>query len=310
MRIGVLSASEGWHLRDLQRAAVSGGHEILPLDYRRLAATVDARGEDFAAGEHGLAELDALLVRAMPAGSLEQVIFRMDVLGRVEARGVAVVNPPAAIECAVDKYLALARLSDAGLPVPRTRACEDAERALEDFESLGGNVVVKPLFGSEGRGMLRLTDRDLARRAFTTLERLGAVIYQQEFIESPGWDCRVLLAGDAVLGTIKRRPPRLEDASPGWKSNTSCGGSAESFAPGEELVNLAREAARTVSAPLAGVDLIPDIHGRFHVLELNAAPGWRAMSRVTDLDVAAGVLRFVESHARRDSDGPSRRARS
>ncbi len=110
----------------------------------------------------------------MPPGSLEQVVFRMDALGRLEAAGATVINPPRAIECAVDKYLTTARLAAAGLLVPRTVACQTVEDAMAAFELLGGDVVIKPLFGSEGRGITRLQDEALAERAFRLLVQLGA----------------------------------------------------------------------------------------------------------------------------------------
>src|SRR5206468_194859 len=98
-----------------------------------------------------LSRVDCVLVRTMPAGSLEQVVFRMDVLHRLESRGIRVLNPPRALEAAVDKYLACCRLEAAGLPVPPTMACENADAAVEAYEKLGSDVVVKPLFGSEGK---------------------------------------------------------------------------------------------------------------------------------------------------------------
>ena len=110
----------------------------------------------------------------MPPGSLEQVVFRMDLLHRLQARGVRVLNPPRAVEICVDKYLATALLEAAGLRVPPTIVCQHADAALEAFEALGGDVVVKPLFGSEGRGMVRVTDPEMAWRTFRTLERTQA----------------------------------------------------------------------------------------------------------------------------------------
>ena len=86
----------------------------------------------------------------MPPGSLEQVVFRMDALHRIAAAGVPVLNPPRAVEAAVDKYLTLALLEAAALPVPPTWAGQGATEALAAFDALGGDVVVKPLFGSEG----------------------------------------------------------------------------------------------------------------------------------------------------------------
>ena len=137
----------------------------------------------------------------MPPGSLEQVVFRMDALHRVAAAGVPVWNPPRAVEAAVDKYLTLALLDQAGLPVPPTWTGQSAAEALAAFEALGGDVVVKPLFGSEGRGLVRVSDKELAWRTFHTLERLGAVLYLQRMIRHPGHDLRVFVLGGRVLGS-------------------------------------------------------------------------------------------------------------
>src|SRR5205807_10374354 len=134
------SGGDGWHVRDLCRAAGALGHEAAPIDFRRLSASVALPG-------HGLAGYDAVLVRTMPPGSLEQVVFRMDLLHRLHAEGVRVLNPPRAVEACVDKYLTTALLEAAGLPVPPTIACQHADAALVAFVVLGGDVVVKTLFG-------------------------------------------------------------------------------------------------------------------------------------------------------------------
>src|SRR5581483_6435924 len=156
-----------------------------------------------------------VIVRTMPPGSLEQVVFRMDALQRCGAR---VLNPPRALEVCVDKYLASAQLDAAGLPVPPTVACQDSEAALEAFHRLGGDVVVKPLFGAEGRGMVRVADPELAWRTFRTLERLQAVLYLQQFVVHPGWDLRAFVLGDRVL-TAMRRHARAD-----WRTNVAQGG--------------------------------------------------------------------------------------
>src|SRR5207249_6795759 len=132
-----------------------------------------------------LTEFNAVIIRTMPPGSLEQVVYRMDVLARLEGAGVVVLNSAKSVECAVDKYLTTARLEAAGLPVPATVVCENSEDALAAFERLGSDVVVKPIFGSEGRGILRVSDPDLALRTFRTLERLQAVLYLQQFVDHP-----------------------------------------------------------------------------------------------------------------------------
>src|SRR5260370_14709898 len=135
MRIAILSAGDGWHVRDLQRAATLLGHQVEAVDFRRLCANVGVAPEPPRAAE-------MVLVRTMPAGSLEEVVFGMDLLHRLQAEGTRVLNPPRAIETCVDKYLATAYLKAAGLRVPPTIVCQRADAALEAFTTLGGDVVV------------------------------------------------------------------------------------------------------------------------------------------------------------------------
>lgn len=280
MRIAILSNGTGWHVRDLQRAAQTLGHEASAVDFRRITASVEA-------GRDPLLEFDGVLVRTMPPGSLEQVIFRMDALHRLQAQGVPVVNPPTAVEACVDKYVTTARLAAAGLPVPPTIVCQHADAALEAFKALGGDVIVKPLFGSEGRGMQRLTDPDLAWRTFHTLERLQAVLYLQQTIRHPGWDLRVFVIAGEVIAAMRRL------ANDGWRTNVAQGGRAEPFPIDGAAKNLALHAAEAVGTPVAGVDLLPGPEGSLLVLEVNAVPGWRALTGVTGIDVADRVIRYL-----------------
>ena len=279
MRIAILAGGDGWHVRDLRRAAALLGHEALAVDFRRVSAGV-------AADPGPLTAFDGVLVRTMPPGSLEQVVFRMDVLHRLRARGVPVLNPAAAVETCVDKYLASARLEAAGLPVPPTVTCQHADGALEAFAALGGDVIVKPLFGSEGRGMVRVSDPEMAWRTFRTLERTQCVLYLQRFVRHPGWDLRAFVLGGRVLAAMRRR------SDGDWRTNVAQGGRAEAVRLTRDQEELALRAAEAVGAPAAGVDLLPGPGGELYVLEVNAVPGWRALAPATGVDVAAALLRF------------------
>ncbi|MBI2824217.1 MAG: RimK family alpha-L-glutamate ligase [Planctomycetia bacterium] len=287
MHFVVLGSPASWYLRDLARAA-DGRHRITQATFRQLTACVGPAGVRCSSGAVDMSGVDAVLVRTMPPGSLEQVVFRMDALARLEAAGVVVINPARAVEAAVDKYLATAKLQSAGLRVPRTAVCQTADDALRCFAELGGDVVLKPLFGSEGRGITRLTDEALAQRAFKMLEELGAVLYLQEFIAHEGCDLRLLLIGETVLAMRRRNP--LD-----WRTNVSRGATAEAFSPDAKLVELARRAAASVGAPVAGVDILPGRDNHLYVIEVNAVPGWRALAAVTRQDVARLVLDYVAS---------------
>jgi RimK family alpha-L-glutamate ligase len=290
MRLAIFSNCNSWYLKDLRRAA-AGRHEIAAVGFRDLVSSVESDKLEVTAAEIDLVVADAVLVRTMPPGSLEQVVFRMDALGQLEAAGVPVINPPRAIEAAVDKFLALARMAAARLRVPRTVVCQTPEDAMAAFESLGGDVVVKPLFGSEGRGIARLQDEALASRAFRMLAQLGGVLYVQEFIPHDGFDLRVLVIGERMFA-IRRRSDH------DWRTNVSRGATAEPVELTAELANAARRAADAVGAPLAGVDLLPGRNGELYAIEVNAIPGWQALAAALDIDIARVVLEFVERAAK------------
>lgn len=292
MHFAVICSPESWYLRDLRRAAADR-HEITAVQFRDLTARLDSAGPRFAAGPLDLQQIDAILVRTMPPGTLEQVVYRMDVLGQLEAAGKVVLNPPRSIEAAVDKYLASAKLAAAGLLTPRTIVCQTHEDALAAYEDLGGDVVVKPLFGAEGRGIARVSDPALAERAFRMLAQLGAVLYVQQFIPHDGYDQRVLVVGRKMWGIERHNP---DD----WRTNVSRGAKAVPLEVTAELAQLARRASDALGAPVAGVDLLPARDGQLYVLEVNAVPGWQALSRTLGVDVGREVLEFAAARVRGD----------
>lgn len=279
----VVSGKRGWHVQDLERAAAEMGIGLTWRDLHEVQAEVPS-------GPLSEPARQRLLVRTLPAGSLEQVIFRLSWLHYWQASGAVVCNKPAALEACVDKFATSWRLAAAGVATPATRVSQTARQALADFNELGGDVVVKPLFGSEGRGQLRISDPDLMWRTAITLERLQAVLYLQRFIPHPGWDVRVLVLGGRVLGAMRRV------ASSGqWRSNVAQGAAAEPWPIDEELARLSVAAANAVGADFAGVDLLRDERGRWLVLEVNGVPGWRAFAPVTGVDVACRLLDYLVS---------------
>ena len=290
--VGLVSGL-GWHVEDLARASLRVNVRFDPLMFPSLISRV-GRGETrIESGGFNLREVDGVLVRMMPPGSLEQVVFRMDVLNRLEASATTVLNPPRAVEVAVDKFLTLAVLGEAGLKVPQTWVGESASDALEQFDLLGGDIVVKPLFGSEGRGLLRVSDRELALRSFRTLERLGSVLYLQRFIPNPGHDIRVFVLDGRILGAMTRHASAGE-----WRTNVAVGGTPKRLDVDPEIESLSLCAAEAVGARMAGVDLLRDQSGELYILEVNAVPGWKALSQTCNVDVAAEILATFRERAR------------
>ena len=288
MRVAIVSGGTGWHVQDLLRGAAELGHPADVLDFRRLSAGAPVPGPAF----DPFAGYDGVIVRTMPAGSLEQVVFRMDLLHAAAAAGVKVLNPPRAVETCVDKYLTNVRLVAAGLPVPVTVVCQRADDAQLAFDLLGGDVVVKPLFGAEGRGMVRVSDPELAWRTFRAIEQTGGVIYAQKFVRHPGWDVRAFVIGGNVVAAMRRQ------SRGDWRTNVAQGGTVERIELAAAERELAVKAAAAVGAPVCGVDLLPGPGGEWYVIEVNAVPGWRALGQACGLDVAKAVLGFFIEESR------------
>jgi len=287
VRVAILSARQGWHTDQLCRALAERGHEGRVLPYETLVAHLGGGGSAPAmtAGDEDLGACAAVLARIIPAGSLEQIVFRVDALHTLEERGIPVVNPARTIERTVDKLWTTALLEQAGLRVPETVVCEGADAALAAFRALG-DVIVKPLFGSMGLGMVRVTDEDMAFRVFRTLETLRGVYYVQRTIDHGGCDVRAFVVGSRVIGAIER-------SAPGWKTNLARGGRARSVTLEPEQTELALAAARAVGADYAGVDLLPARDGTVYVVEVNGIPGWRGLQEATSCDVAAAIVELL-----------------
>jgi RimK family alpha-L-glutamate ligase len=243
------------------------------------------------AGGVALQDVDAVLTRSIPKGSLEQVIFRVDALHWLERLGIPVMNPATAIERTVDKFYTSALLDAAGLPTPRTVVAERMEDAMTAFRALR-DVIVKPLFGAAGRGMVRVSDEEIAHRVFRALDLERAVYYVQEALPHEGRDVRAFVVGDRVVAAAWR-------CAEGWRTNVAQGGRVERAALAPEWHDLSVRAARAVAAEYAGVDLLPLADGRVFVLEVNGIPGWQGLQSVTDVDVAAAIVEHLEAVARR-----------
>jgi RimK family alpha-L-glutamate ligase len=261
------------------------GLEAPFFDITRLTARISHRPW-LEADEAALESFDVVFVRLIPGGSLEQIIFRVDALHRLENAGVRVINSATTIERTVDKYYTSTLLEDAGLPTPRTVVVEQSDAAMDAFHQLGRDVVVKPLFGSEGRGMVRVNDRDVAHRVFRALDLGHYVYYLQTFIPHDQKDIRVFTIGNEPVAAMERRAQT-------WKANVAQGAEAAPLPLDPELADLARRAARAVKAHYAGVDLLPSPEGGYTVIEVNGIPGWKGLQGATGIDVADHLVRYA-----------------
>lgn len=236
-------------------------------------------------------ELNALIIRPIGRGSLEELVFRMDALYRLQRLGLYVINPPEAIEHCVDKFDILAILEENGLPVPRTAVTENVEEALKVFSELGGDVIVKPIFGSRGVGATRVTDPEVASTIFTAIRFYHGVIYVQEFVEHGFSDIRAFVVGNRVVAAMKR-------VAKSWKTNYSQGARPMATDLDRTLEKMSINSAKSIECKVAGVDILDSPNGPV-VVEVNSQPGWRGLQSVAKVNIADEVVDFVLSELKK-----------
>jgi RimK family alpha-L-glutamate ligase len=174
-----------------------------------------------------------------------------------------------------------------GLPTPPTwvTECIADARAIVLRETAGGHdVVSKPLFGSQGNGLAKIT---LGGDVPPT-EEVNGVWYLQRYIGAPDdasrWqDWRVLVIGGHAVAAMKRHGRN-------WINNVAQGARCEGVALDEPLVRLAIDAARAVEMDYAGVDIIRDELDRLQVLEVNSIPAWKGLQAVCPIDIAQAMV--------------------
>jgi RimK family alpha-L-glutamate ligase len=229
--------------------------------------------------------LDALIIRPIGRGSLEELVFRMDMLYKLERKGFYMVNPPTAIEHCVDKYDILAILEDVGVPVPRTLATESVNEAIKAFHELGGDIVVKPIFGSRGQGATRVNDIDIADTVFKAITFHHGVIYIQEFVQHGNSDIRAFVIGNEVVASMRR-------VATGWKTNYSQGAKPVPTEISDEFKELAVKSAKAVGCKIAGVDILEGPDGP-RIVDVNSQPGWKGLQVVAKVNIAEEIVNFV-----------------
>ena len=292
MKIGIATRDRNsWSSTQLREALAKHNIPHLCFSFPQLVARAGYKPYINVGNTSILEELDALLIRPIGRGSLEEIVFRMDMLYRLQRLGLYVINPPEAIEHCVDKYDLLAILEDNGIPVPRTAITENVDEALKAFNELGGDVVVKPIFGSRGIGSTRVKDPEIASTIFRAITFYHGVIYLQEFVHHCFSDIRAFVVGDRVVAAMRR-------LANSWKTNYSQGARPEPLRLDRTMEEMAIKSAKLIECKIAGVDILESPRGPL-VVEVNSQPGWRGLQSVTRVNIADEIVDFVLSELKK-----------
>ncbi len=286
MKIGVLTRNpRAWCSSKIVDAIKERGIEPVPFRFHDISARVACKPIiSIKRRIDALEDLKAVIVRPIGRGSLDEILFRMNYLRRMERLGLLVINSPSSIEIAVDKYYALTLLEENGLKVPETVVTEDPKKALDAFNRFG-DVVIKPIFGSRGIGVTRVTDAEVARRIFRSLSFYHNVLYVQKFIPHGNRDIRAFVVGNKVVAAMYR-------ISENWKTNVSQGAKTLAVKPSTEVTNIAVKAAQIIGCDIAGVDIMEGEEG-YIVNEINSQPGFKGLQSTTTIDIAGAIIDHI-----------------
>jgi RimK family alpha-L-glutamate ligase len=270
-----------WHARQLDKEFAARGARCVPLRLHACRfATQSASG--LMLDQFGERLPDAVIVRTMSGGTFEAVTVRLGILHALRELGVLVWNDARAIERCVDKSTTSFLLARAGIATPPTWAMESLEAAREIVRAEAGEgpLVLKPLFGSQGRGLRLIRAPDDLPAA----QEVAGVYYLQRYVAAAQdgvfRDFRVFVCQGRAIAAMVRHATT-------WVTNVKRGGRPMAGVIGGEINDLAMRAAAAVGATFAGVDLILDADGHPTVLEVNSMPAWAGLQKVTPTRIAA-----------------------
>ena len=281
-RIALISDDPGWHGARLREAFAVCNLDVSVVSLCDCAI-------DLTQTTHGLVipgfedDLpDGVFVRGVPGGTLEQVVLYLDVLHALRALDIPVYNSGHAIERSVDKGMTSLLLHQAGIPVPPTWVVSNPDKAQAIWareRAAGHRLVVKPLFGSQGLGITRLSANDPLPR----LEDYQSVYYLQHFIEGGSHDWRVFVINGKAVASMQRHGNH-------WINNVAQGATCIAAPYDVELEALAEGAVDALAMDYAGVDLMRDASGMLQVIEVNGIPAWKGLQAACGIDIAAHLV--------------------
>jgi len=280
-RIAIFTDDPGWHGKQLRRAFANRGYASEYVSLTACEIILDSSSPTIIIPGFESTLPDAVFVRGVPGGSLQEVVFYLDILHALKVLGIPVYNDAYAIEKSVDKGMTSFLLKNKGLNTPITWVLKDRSKALEIAErelKSGYQLISKPLFGSQGEGVRRiekLTD-------LFWLTSSNGVYYLQRFVDCEGQgysDIRVFVIAGKAVAAMKR-------CGKSWLNNVARGAKCEQVKLEPELALIAIQATQALAMNYAGVDVIKDVNGCYSLIEVNSIPAWKGLESVCDINIA------------------------
>jgi len=268
----------------LEKEALNLGHEAVMLDAKITQINTDSQRKDFDFG-------DVVLERCVS-------YFRgLHFTASLEFMDVPVLNKFfVANQCGNKMFMTL-MLKKYNVPTPKTYFSFSSESALENIEKIGYPLVIKPVIGSWGRGVMQVKDRDTADALFEIRDITDSphdrIFYLQEVIKRPPRDIRVITIGDEPIAAMYRK------SSGGFKTNIALGADPELCEITKEIEEVATKASKAMGGGILGIDIMEDEKRGFVVHEVNNTVEFKGLSKVSKRNIPKEMVEFALNYVRK-----------
>lgn len=215
----------------------------------------------------------------------------------LEFLDIPVINTYSVAEKCGNKMITSLLLKKYGVPTPKTYFAFTSEEAAKMIESIGYPLVIKPIIGSWGRGVMPLRDKD-ATEAIIEMRDIedgshDRIYYLQEMIKRPPRDIRAIVVGDQVVGAMYRK------SNGDFKTNIALGGDPEMCEITKEMEDLCIRASRAVGGGILGIDLMEDEGRGMLIHEVNNTVEFKGLARVAKRNIPEEMIKFALTQVRK-----------
>ena len=268
----------------LQKEAVELGHDALMLDAKITQVNTDSKKEDFNLG-------DVVLERCVS-------YFRgLHFTASLEFMDIPVLNKFEVANICGNKMFMTLLLKKNNIPTPKTYFSFSSESAAENLEKVGFPLVIKPVIGSWGRGVMPLKDKDTMEAVFEIRDITDSphdrIYYLQELIQRPPRDIRVITVGDEPIAAMYRK------SSGGFKTNIALGAEPELCEITKEMEDMAAKASKAMGGGILGIDMMEDDQRGLVVHEVNNTVEFKGLAKVAQRNIPKEMIEFALKYVRK-----------
>ncbi len=268
----------------LQKEASELGHDALMLDAKITQINTDSKKEDYNLG-------DVVLERCVS-------YFRgLHFTASLEFMDIPVLNKFEVANICGNKMFMTLLLKKNNIPTPKTYFSFSSGSAAENLEKVGFPLVIKPVIGSWGRGVMPLKDKDTMEAVFEIRDITDSphdrIYYLQELIKRPPRDIRVVTVGDEPIAAMYRK------SSGGFKTNIALGADPELCEITKEMEDMAVKASKAMGGGILGIDMMEDDEKGLVVHEVNNTVEFKGLARVAQRNIPKAMVEYALNYIRK-----------